>query len=331
MKKNNNRALILGISGQDGAYLAELLLKKGFEVHGTSRDRESSAFPYLHALGIIHKITLHSTILGDFRSVVTTLKTVDPYYIYNLAAQSSVNLSFDQPVETIDSIMHGTINLMEAMRFLALDARLYNAGSSECFGDTQDRPADETTEFRPRSPYAVGKSAAFWAVANYREAYGLYACTGILFNHESPLRPIRYVTQKIVRGTLDIAEGKSSLLELGRLDIYRDWGWAPEYVDAMQRMLDLPEPRDIVIATGETHSLKDFVAGCFSYFNLDWENHVETREDLRRPTDISYSSGNPSNANILLGWTATLKMPQVLELLLKAEQDRRRGNNTNPR
>jgi GDPmannose 4,6-dehydratase len=325
MQPKNKRALILGISGQDGAYLADLLLRKGFEVHGTTRDRESSSFSNLRALEIIDKIRLHSTNLGDFRSVVTTLKNVNPYYIYNLAAQSSVNLSFEQPVETIDSIMHGTINLMEAMRFLAFDARLYNAGSSECFGNTKDRAADETTEFRPRSPYAVGKSAAFWAVANYREAYGLYACTGILFNHESPLRPIRYVTQKIVRGTMDIIEGKSSILELGRLDIYRDWGWAPEYVDAMQRMLDLPEPRDIVIATGESHSLKDFVAGCFSYFNLDWHNYVTIDDSLRRPTDISYSCGNPSNAKILLGWTATFKMRDVLELLLKAEQARRRA------
>ena len=325
MQPKNKRALILGISGQDGAYLADFLLRKGLEVHGTTRDRESSSFSNLRALEIIDKIRLHSTILGDFRSVVTTLKNVNPYYIYNLAAQSSVNLSFEQPVETIDSIMHGTINLMEAMRFLALDARLYNAGSSECFGNTKDKAADETTEFRPRSPYAVGKSAAFWAVANYREAYGLYACTGILFNHKSPLRPMRYVTQKIVRGTMDIVEGKSSALELGRLDIYRDWGWAPEYVDAMQRMLDLPEPRDIVIATGETHSLEDFVASCFSYFNLDWHNYVTVVDTLRRPIDISYSCGDPSNAKILLGWTATSKMPDVVELLLKAEQTRRRA------
>jgi GDPmannose 4,6-dehydratase len=221
--------------------------------------------------------------------------------------------------------MHGTINVMEAMRFLALDARFYNAGSSECFGNTTLKPADETTEFHPRSPYAVGKSAAFWAVANYREAYGLYACTGILFNHESPLRPTRYVTQKIVRGTMDIAEGKASSLELGTLDIYRDWGWAPEYVDAMQRMLELPEPMDFVIATGETHSLKDFVASCFSYFNLDWKDHVVTRDVLRRPSDISHSVGNPANAERVLGWKATVKMKRTLELLLDAEEARRRA------
>jgi GDPmannose 4,6-dehydratase len=168
MQPIGRTALIFGISGQDGAYLADLLLRKGFEVHGTSRDMESANFSSLRALGILDSVRLHSTVLGDFRSVVTTLKNVQPRYVYNLAAQSSVGLSFDQPVETIDSIMHGTINILEAMRFLALDARFYNAASSDCFGNTDVKPADEATEFRPRSPYAVGKSSAFWAVANYR-------------------------------------------------------------------------------------------------------------------------------------------------------------------
>ena len=325
MRKDERRALIFGISGQDGAYLADLLLKKGFEVHGTSRDKESSSFSGLRALGVADKVKLHSAVLGDFRSVVTTVQKVQPHYIYNLAAQSSVGLSFNQPVETIDSIMHGTINVMEAMRFLALDARFYNAASGECFGNTEHKPADETTEFRPRSPYAVGKAASFWAVANYRDAYGLFACSGILFNHESPLRPTRYVTQKIVRGVVDIAEGKSQNLELGALDLSRDWGWAPEYVDAMQRMLAFSEPIDFVIATGETHTLKEFVEGCFSYFNLDWQNHVVTNDALRRPTDIVYSGGNPDKAKRLLGWSATVKMPRLLELLIEAEQVRRRG------
>jgi GDPmannose 4,6-dehydratase len=324
MQPIGRTALIFGISGQDGAYLADLLLRKGFEVHGTSRDMESANFSSLRALGILDSVRLHSTVLGDFRSVVTTLKNVQPRYVYNLAAQSSVGLSFDQPVETIDSIMHGTINILEAMRFLALDARFYNAASSECFGNTDVKPADEATEFRPRSPYAVGKAAAFWAVANYREAYGLFACSGILFNHESPFRSTRYVTQKVVRGATDIAEGRLSVLELGALDLSRDWGWAPEYVDAMQRMLDHPDPADFVIATGETHSLKDFVAGCFSCFGLDWRNHVVTGDAFRRPTDILCSSGNPRKARDLLGWSATITMPRVVELLVEAEQVRRR-------
>jgi GDPmannose 4,6-dehydratase len=324
MQSNDRTALIFGISGQDGAYLADLLLRQDIKVHGTSRDKESASLSGLRSLRILDKVTLHSTQLGDFRSVVTTLKKVGPCYIYNLAAQSSVGLSFDQPVETIDSIMHGTINVLEAMRFLALDARFYNAASSECFGNTLHRPADEAAEFRPRSPYAVGKAAAFWAVANYREAYGLFACSGILFNHESPLRSTRYVTQKIVRGATDVAENKLSVLELGTLDLARDWGWAPEYVEAMRRMLDYPEPTDFVIATGATYSLKDFVAGCFSCFNLDWRNHVVTSDALRRPTDILHSSGNPQKAKDLLGWSATVMMPRVVELLVESEQARRR-------
>jgi GDPmannose 4,6-dehydratase len=325
MRVSDRTALIFGISGQDGAYLADLLLRQGIKVHGTSRDKESASFSGLRALGILDKVTLHSTQLDNFRSVVTTLKTVGPAYIYNLAAQSSVGLSFDQPVETIDSIMHGTINVLEAMRFLALNARFYSASSSECFGNTLHEAADEASEFRPRSPYAVGKAAAFWAVANYREAYGLFACSGVLFNHESPFRSTRYVTQKIVRGAMDISEGKLSALQLGALDLSRDWGWAPEYVNAMRLMLDYPEPTDFVIATGATYSLKDFVAGCFSCFNLDWQNYVVTNDALRRPTDILNSRGNPRKAKDLLGWSATIKMPRVVELLVEAEQRRRRG------
>src|SRR5215475_14767499 len=251
MKPRADTALILGASGQDGTYLAELLLKRGLNVHGTSRDKEISGFANLRALGIYDAMTLHSAVVSDFRSVVEVLKAVEPHYIFNLAAQSSVGFSFAQPVETIDSIMHGTINVMEAMRFLGLEARFYNAASSECFGNTSPQvPANETTPFRPRSPYAVGKAAAFWAVANYREAYGLFACSGLLFNHESPFRPTRFVTQKIVRGATDVAEGKQPVLELGALDLSRDWGWAAEYVEAMRRMLDHPQPEDFVIATG---------------------------------------------------------------------------------
>ena len=324
MRANSRRALILGITGQDGAYLADLLLRQGIEVHGTSRDRESANLSTLRGLGIRNRVTLHSMQLGDFRSVVTTLKNVQPGYIYNLAAQSSVGLSFEQPVETIDSIMHGTINVLEAIRFLTLDARFYNAASSECFGNTRERPADETTEFRPRSPYAVGKAASFWAVANYREAYGLFACSGVLFNHESPFRPTRFVTQKIVRGATDVAEGKLPVLELGALDLSRDWGWAAEYVEAMRRMLDHPQPEDFVIATGEAHSLTEFVAGCFACYDLDWRNHVVVSDALRRPSDIIYSSGNPHKAATLLGWSATIRMPRVVELLIEAEQTRRR-------
>jgi GDPmannose 4,6-dehydratase len=319
MKPQQGTALILGASGQDGAYLADLLVRRGLTVHGTSRDKEVSSYTGLRRLGIYDRVTHHSAVLGDFRSVVTVMNNVRPELIFNLAAQSSVGLSFEQPVETIDSIMHGTINVMEAMRFLGLDAKFYNAGSSECFGNTGTHPADETTAFSPRSPYAVGKAASFWAVANYREAYGLWVCSGLLFNHESPLRPGRYVTQKIVRSAVEIAAGRCDTVELGTLNIARDWGWAPEYVDAMARMLDLDTPEDFVIATGETRTLKDFVAAAFARVGLNWCDHVVENSALHRPIDIMYSSGDPSKAARILGWKAEKKMADVVNLLVDAE------------
>jgi GDPmannose 4,6-dehydratase len=323
MKPRQGVALILGVTGQDGAYLAELLIKQGLEVHGTSRDKEASSCANLRRLGIYDRVGLHSVVLSDFRSVVTVLNNVKPTYIYNLAAQSSVGLSFEQPVETIDSIMHGTINALEAMRFLVLEAKFYNASSSECFGETsKDRAADELTTFRPRSPYALGKAASFWAVANYREAYGLFACSGLLFDHESPIRPARYVTQKIVQGAMAVATGRSRSVALGMLSLSRDWGWAPEYVDAMARMLELEAPEDFVIATGETNTLEDFVRATFECFGLDWREHVVTNEAFFRPTDISYSSGNPLKAEQRLGWKARNKMRDVVALLVDAERER---------
>jgi len=323
MKLQPARVLIFGVSGQDGAYLAQRLLGRGFEVHGTSRDKEISSYANLHQLGIYHRVTYHSALLGEFRTVVNVLDNVRPSYIFNLAAQSSVSLSFEQPVETIDSIIHGTINVLEAMRFLGLEAKFYNAASSECFGNTsQEQPADETTMFRPRSPYGIGKAASFWAAQNYRDAYGLFACSGLLFNHESPLRPARYVTQKIVRGAMSIAAGRTRILNLGDLTIARDWGWAAEYVDAMIRMLDRNTPEDFVIATGETNTLADFVAAVFSSFKLGWREHVVINPALQRPSDISYSSGNPSKAERILGWKAEKKMYDVVELLVDAERKR---------
>jgi len=324
MKQRRGTALILGASSQDGAYLAELLIGRGLSVHGTSRDKEVSNFSNLRQLGVYDRVTLHSVVQNDFRSVVTVLSGVRPDWIFNLAAQSSVGRSFEQPVETIDSIMHGTINVMEAMRFLALDAKLFNAASSECFGNTsREHPADETTMFSPRSPYAVGKAASFWAAANYREAYGLFVCNGLLFNHESPLRLARYVTQKIVRGAVAIADGRASILELGMLSYARDWGWAPEYVDAMVRMLDRETPDDFVIATGETHTLEEFVAAAFACVGRNWRDHVVTNAALYRPTDIAYSGGNPAKAARHLNWKAEKKMTDIVGLLVDAELRRR--------
>lgn len=320
----NKRALITGIAGQDGAYLAELLLGRGYAVIGTSRDAQISDFRNLTRLGIREKVEVASMAIGDFRSVLQVMSRYRPDEIYNLAGQSSVGLSFDQPVETLESISVGTLNLLEGIRFLNRDIRLYNASSSECFGDTGDTPADENTPFRPRSPYAVAKAAAFWEVANYREAYGLYACSGILFNHESPLRPERFVTQKIVRAACRIAAGSKERLQLGNLDIHRDWGWAPEYVDAMWRMLQQPKPTDFVIATGTTHSLQDFVHTAFTTAGLDWHDHVDSNPALMRPTDLRVGRANPARAHAALGWRASVCMEKVVRQMTTAEQTQKR-------
>lgn len=313
-------ALICGISGQDGAYLADLLLKNGYSVCGTSRDAQMSSFQNLSRLGIREQVKLESMSLTDFRSVLQVLTKVKPNEIYNLAAQSSVGLSFNQPVETLESIATGTLNLLEAIRFTGADIKLYNAGSSECFGNTGELAADENTPFRPRSPYAVAKSAAFWEVANYREAYGLFACSGILFNHESPLRPERFVTQKIITTACKIAQGSTEKLYLGEISVRRDWGWAPEYVEAMYKMLQHDEPDDYVIATGKTSALQDFVVEAFTCVGLNWEDYVETDQSLYRPTDIAVGRANPAKAQEKLGWQAQYKLPDVVRMMVEARQ-----------
>ncbi|MBN3946511.1 MAG: GDP-mannose 4,6-dehydratase [Nostoc sp. NMS7] len=314
------KALICGISGQDGAYLAQLLLNQGYSVCGSSRDAQISSFQNLVNLAIRDQVKLESMALNDFRSVLQVLTKIQPDEIYNLAGQSSVGLSFEQPVETLESITTGTLNLLEAIRFLGVPIKLYNAGSSECFGDTGQTAANETTPFRPRSPYAVAKAAAFWEVANYREAYGLFACSGILFNHESPLRPERFVTQKIVAAACRIAEGSTEQLYLGNMQIQRDWGWAPEYVEAMYLMLKQSQPDDYVIATGESSSLEEFVAAAFASVNLDWRNHVVIDNSLLRPTDLAVGRGNPVKAKDKLGWQAKYKMKQVVQMMVEAKR-----------
>ncbi len=315
-------ALICGVSGQDGSYLARLLVDKGYTVYGTSRDAQVSTFANLKKLGVYEAVHYESMALTDFRSVLQVLTKTQPEEIYNLAGQSSVGLSFEQPVETLKSISTGTLNLLEAIRFSQLPVRLYNAGSSECFGDTGGVPANEKMPFKPRSPYAVAKAAAHWQVANYREAYDLYACSGILFNHESPLRPERFVTQKIIRSACRIADGSYERLHLGNLDIQRDWGWAPEYVEAMWLMLQQVEPEDFVIATGKTYSLKDFVDKAFSCFRLDWKTYVDIDPALMRPTDLEISCGDPSLAAEHLGWKAKTDMPALVEMMVAQELKR---------
>ncbi|MFN9526644.1 MAG: GDP-mannose 4,6-dehydratase [Pseudomonadaceae bacterium] len=313
---SSRRALICGVSGQDGTYLAKLLLDKGYEVWGTSRDAQGSSFANLRRLGIHQRVRFLSMIPEDFRSVFMALKKSQPDEVYFLAGQSSVGLSFEQPAETIQSITIGTLNMLEACRMSDTPIRFYQAGSSECFGDTSGEPATETTPFNPRSPYAVAKSSAFWLVDNYREAYNLYACTGILFNHESVLRPARFVTQKIIATAKRIASGSNEKLILGRLDISRDWGSASEYVEAMWRMLQCDQPQDFVIATGETHSLEAFVSEVFSYLGLDWRNYVQQSEEFFRPTDLLVSRADASKAERVLGWKASSKMKDVVQLMI---------------
>ncbi|MBU0944976.1 MAG: GDP-mannose 4,6-dehydratase [Proteobacteria bacterium] len=313
----NKKALILGVSGQDGAYLAKLLLGKGYRVVGSSRDAQMSSFVNLDRLGIKKEVQTESVSANDFRSVLQVLKKVEPDEIYNLAGQSSVGLSFSQPMETFESISIGTLNLLEAIRILDMPVRFYNACSSECFGNTDGKRADEETPFRPRSPYAVAKAAAFWQIANYREAYGLFACSGLLFNHESPLRPERFVTQKIVQEACRIKSGLQEKMKLGNISVQRDWGWAPEYVEAMWLMLQQEEASDFIVATGQTHSLESMVETIFASLGLDWHEHVELNPDLLRPTDIKMSLADPGKAERVLGWKARYGMKEVATMMVE--------------
>lgn len=313
------RALICGISGQDGAYLTKHLLTKGYEVIGTSRDAATRPFDGLNALGIQDRVRLVSMTLSDFRSVLQVLDRTRPEEIYNLAGQSSPALSFEQPIETFESITVGTLNLLEAIRYSGHPVRLYNAGSSDCFGDTGKIPATETTAFHPSSPYAVAKAAAFWAVANYREAYKLWACSGILFNHESPLRPARFVTKKVVSTACRIARGSKERLKLGTLSIVRDWGWAPEYIEAMWHLLQQEQPRDYIVATGIPHSLENFVSDVFAVLNLEWKDHVDVDPTLVRPSDPAQIRGDPARIERDLGWRARCTLSELARRLVEAE------------
>ena len=316
------RALICGISGQDGAYLANYLLSQGYEVFGTSRDAQVATFENLRALKIRDAVEAISMAITDFRSVVQGLSKCKPDEVYNLAGQSSVGLSFEQPVETMESISIGTLNLLEAIRFIGKPIRLYNAISSECFGDIGHGVATETTPFRPRSPYAVAKAAAFWEGTTYRKAYGLFVSNGILFNHESPLRPERFVTRKIVAAAVRVAQGSEEKLCLGELGIVRDWGWSAEYVVAMRKMLQLERPGDFVVATGVSHTLEEFVNAAFSELGLDWREHVIIDDALKRPSELSVSRADPGKAEQVLGWKAQFTMLDVVHKMIEAERAR---------
>jgi GDPmannose 4,6-dehydratase len=305
-------ALVVGVTGQDGAYLARHLLHQGYRVVGTSRDAQMASLTRLECLGIVSDVEILSLAPSDFRSVLKVVSSTLPDEIYNLAGQTSVGLSFEQPVECIESISLATLNLLEVIRFLGGSIRFFSAGSSECFGNTGDLPATERTPFQPRSPYAVAKAAAFWQVAAYRDAYNMYACTGILANHESPLRPKRFVTQKIIEGVRSIKAGSQSKIQLGNLDIWRDWGWAPDYVKAIHLMLQSDSPSDFLIASGKTVSLRQFAQLAFAVAGLDISDHLESLDSLMRPSDLAYSSMDPSLIFQRLGWKTSFTIEAIV-------------------
>jgi len=313
------RALICGISGQDGTLLAEFLLKKGYEVFGTSRDANATKFTNLINKKIKNELTILTMVPDDFRSVYIAIKISSPDELYFLAGQTSVGLSFELPADTMKSITIGTLNILEACRLSGKNIKIYNAGSSESFGDTNGVAANEYQPFNPRSPYGVAKASSYWLVNNYREAYNLFACTGILFNHESDLRPERFVTQKIIKCAVRIYNGASEKLKLGRLDISRDWGWAPEYIEAIWLMMQKDYPVDLIIATGKSYTLEEFVNETFLILGLDWKKYVVQDISLYRPTDILISKADPSKAKNEIGWEAKYDTKDVIKKMIDAE------------
>jgi len=309
----NKTALIAGVTGQDGAYLAHHLLSLGYRVVGTSRDAQMANLSRLERLGISRNVEMVSLAPNDFRSVLKVVSSVQPQEIYYLAGQTSVGLSFEQPVECMESVSVANLNVLEVIRYLGGGIRFFNAGSSECFGDTGELKATEETPLRPRSPYAVAKAAAYWQVATYREAYGMFACTGILANHESPLRPKRFVTQKIIEGVRTIKAGLARTIELGNLDIWRDWGWAPDYVQAMVLMLQPERPADYLIASVCTTSLRQFAQEAFAVAGLNLDDHLESVEALKRPADLTYSAMNPARIEGDLGWSSQRPVREIVQ------------------
>jgi GDPmannose 4,6-dehydratase len=320
----SRKALITGITGQDGSYLAELLLGKGYEVHGLIRRSSSFNTGRIdHLYRDPHQadvpLHLHYGDLSDSSSLINTLNRVRPDEVYNLGAQSHVKVSFEMPEFTADTTGMGTLRLLEAVRHADWPIRFYQAGSSEMFGKVRETPQRETTPFYPRSPYGVSKVFAHWMTVQYREAYGLVAINGILFNHESPRRGRTFVTRKITRGVADILSGREQKLYLGNLDSRRDWGYAPEYVEAMWRMLQQPEPDDYVIATGEMHTVREFVEAAFAHVGLDWREHVEIDPRYFRPTEVDELCGDASKAAAKLGWRPQTGFLQIVRLMLESD------------
>lgn len=318
------RALITGITGQDGSYLAELLLEKGYEVHGiirrastfnTGRIEHLYKDPHIHDV----RLFLHYGDIADSTNLIKLLYRIKPDEVYHLAAQSHVRVSFDIPEYTGDVTALSTIRLLEAIRETGVGSKFYQASSSEMFGKVMEVPQRETTPFYPRSPYGAAKVYAYWATVNYRESYNLFACNGILFNHESPRRGETFVTRKITRAVARIKAGQQSKLYLGNLDAQRDWGYAKEYVAAMWSMLQQDQPEDYVIATGETHSVRDFLTEAFSHADLDWQKYVELDEQYLRPAEVDLLVGDASKARDVLGWQASTTFKQLVRLMVDAD------------
>jgi GDPmannose 4,6-dehydratase len=317
------RALITGITGQDGSYLAELLIEKGYEVHGLIRRSSTINTRRLdHLYQDPHepdrRLVLHYGDLGDATSVGRLLAETQPREVYNLGAQSHVKVSFETPEQTGDIDALGVVRLLDAVRRSDPSIRVYQASSSEMFGSSPP-PQSESTPFRPRSPYGAAKLHAFWATVNYREAYGMFAVNGILFNHESPRRGETFVTRKVTRAVAGIAAGRQSVLYLGNLDSQRDWGYAPDYVRAMWLMLQDPEPDDYVIATGETHSVREFVELAFRHVGLDWERYVRVDPAYFRPTEVEVLNGDPAKATRQLGWRPTVRFEELVRIMVDAD------------
>ena len=311
------KAFITGITGQDGSYLAELLLEKGYDVHGLVR--RSSSFNTWRIDRIRSRITLHYGDLVDQYSLVRTLQKVAPDEVYNLAAQSHVKVSFEMPEYTADVTAVGVLRLLDAVRELDLGTRVYQAGSSEMYGLVQETPQTEKTPFHPRSPYACAKIFGHWVGVNYREGYGMHLSNGILFNHESPRRGENFVTRKITMGLAAIKKGQAKELRLGNLDAKRDWGYAKDYVEAMWLMLQQPKPDDYVVATGETHSVREFLEESFSYVGLNWQDYVKVDEKYFRPAEVDLLLGDPSKARRVLGWKPRVGFKELVRLMVDAD------------
>jgi GDPmannose 4,6-dehydratase len=315
------KAFITGITGQDGSYLAEILLEKGYEVYGMIR--RSSSFNTARIDHIFGDLNLEFGDLTDGSVLNRLLRTIRPDEVYNLGAQSQVHVSFQIPEHTADSTAMGTLRLLDAIREEDVKCRFYEAGSSEMFGKVVETPQTEKTPFYPRSPYGVSKVFGYWITRNYREAYGMYAVNGILFNHESPRRGPTFVTRKVTRAIGAILRGEQDELRLGNLDSKRDWGYARDYMEGAWRMLQADEPDDYILATGETHSVREFLDEAFGYAELDWNDYVKIDERYFRPAEVDFLLGDASKARDKLGWEPSVRFPELVRMMVDHDRERR--------